>query len=533
MGQFGFLGVFGAILTGAVCAFGLLAFWIRTNKTSFVTARTLMLEAKDSVTFLFDDETLIDASPLALDLMAHRNADQSDWEAFLSILSARFPELRSQLSELASVGKTSIKPVDGHSSWIDAEYWNGMARITLVQHKDHPDDTIDPLTANAIEHELETLRSIGEDSPQLIWKQDARGILTWANKSYIELSEVLFPVSPNATRPWPPRDVFENIAIPAGNAPVIDMHRVDVNLNEKPIWFEVTSLKRGSDTIHFAVDATATVSAKEAQRDFVQTLTKTFAHLSVGLAIFDADRRLVLFNPALGDLSLLPASFLIARPTLFSFLDRLRDNRMIPEPKNYSSWRNQIAALESAAARGSYQETWSIPNGQTFRVTGKPHPNGAIAFLLEDISDEVSLTRKFRSQIDIGNAVIDNLEAAVCVFSPSGTMVMANTAYQSLWGSQMEGAINNRDFAEESSNWQDATTPSPVWVKLNEVINLGKTAVSWSGSVGLDSHVEINCQYHPLPDGNHQVNFVLAHKENANAGVVQASNFNPQRSASV
>ena len=72
---------------------------------------------------------------------------------------------------------------------------------------------------------------------------------------------------------------------------------------------------------------------KRPQRDFVQTLTKTFAQLSVGLAIFDADRRPVLFNPALGDLSLLPADFLIARPTLFSFLDRLRDNRMIPEPK--------------------------------------------------------------------------------------------------------------------------------------------------------------------------------------------------------
>ncbi|MEN8919013.1 MAG: PAS-domain containing protein [Octadecabacter sp.] len=533
MGQFGFLGAFCAILAGVFCAFSLLAFWIRTNRKSLVTARTLMLEAEGTITFLFDDETLVDASPPALDLMAKRNKDQTEWEAFLSILSTRFPELRSQLSDLASTGKRSIKPVDGHNSWIEAEYWNGLARITVVQHTDHPDDTIDPLTANAIEHELETLRSIGEDSPQLIWKQDAQGMLTWANKSYIELSELLFPVAPDAPRPWPPHDVFNNIAVPVGSAPVIDMHRVDIALHDKPIWFEVTSLKRGSDTIHFAIDATTVVSAKEAQRDFVQTLTKTFAHLSVGLAIFDADRRLVLFNPALGDMSLLPLDFLIARPTLFSFLDRLRDNRMIPEPKNYSSWRNQMAALESAAAQGSYQETWSIPNGQTFRVTGKPHPNGAIAFLLEDISDEVSLTRKFRSQIDIGSAVIDNLEAAVCVFSSSGTMVMANSAYQSLWGTQLESAISNRDFAEESANWQEATAPSPVWVKLNETIRLGKTDAPWQGAVWLDSHVEISCQYHPLPDGNHQVTFTLANKENTDSGHVEALAFTPQRTASV
>ena len=166
-----------------------------------------------------------------------------------------------------------------------------------------------------------------------------------------------------------------------------------------------------------------------------------------------------------------------------------------------------MAALESAAAQESYQETWSIPNGQTFRVSGKPHPNGAIAFLLEDISDEVSLTRKFRSQIDVGNAVIDNLEAAVCVFSSSGTMVMANAAYQSLWGTELEGAISVRDFAEESANWQEATTPSPVWVKLHEAISLGKAEASWRGSVWLDGHVKISCQYNPLLDGNHQVTF--------------------------
>ncbi len=170
--------------------------------------------------------------------------------------------------------------------------------------------------------------------------------------------------------------------------------------------------------------------ARDNQRNFVQTLTKTFAQLSVGLAIFDADRRLVLFNPALHDLTLLPAEFLIARPTLFSFLDRLRDHQMIPEPKDYSSWRDQMGALESAAAEGSYHETWPLPNGQTFRVTGKPHPNGAIAFLLEDISDEVSLTRKFRSQIDISAAVIDNLETAICVFSSSGSLVLANECHR-------------------------------------------------------------------------------------------------------
>jgi hypothetical protein len=149
-----------------------------------------------------------------------------------------------------------------------------MARITLVQDRDHKDETINPLTATAMEHEFVTPRSIGEDSPQLIWKHDAEGALIWANRSYIELSEVIHSIGSNDVLPWPPRAVFKHTARPAGTAPVIDMHRVDVSNHDKPIWYEITSLKLGTDTIHFAVDASAVVFAHDAQRSFVQSLTK-------------------------------------------------------------------------------------------------------------------------------------------------------------------------------------------------------------------------------------------------------------------
>jgi PAS domain-containing protein len=223
----------------------------------------------------------------------------------------------------------------------------------------------------------------------------------------------------------------------------------------------------------------------------------------------------------------------LRRPTLFSFLDRLRDNQMIPEPKDYASWRNQMVALESAAAEGNYHETWPLPNGQTFRVTGKPHPNGAIAFLLEDISDEVSLTRKFRSQIDISAAVIDNLTSAVAVFSSSGSLVLANNAYRDLWGTQSEDAISSRDFSEELQVWQSTSAPSPVWIKLQETVTRGATGVPWDGSVRLDSHIEIACHYAPLPDGNHQITFTPSEGVSGDASTPEPVIFRPSLAKSV
>ena len=505
--QFDVLATAIALTLGLVSALMLLTMWISINGKTATTARTLMHEAENTITFLFEDDHLLDATPRARELLGSNVENTSDWEKFLMLLSGRFPHLRSQLSDLAAMGTKSISPDDGQPGWLQAEYWKGLSRLTLIQDQDDPAQTIDPLTATAMEHELQTLRSIGEDSPQLIWKQDAEGVLVWANRAYIELSEQIHPVSKNGIRPWPPREIFNNLPEPAGSAPIIDMLRIDLKAQADPIWYEITSLKRGHNTIHFAVDASAVVTAREAQRNFVQTLTKTFAQLSVGLAIFDADRRLVLFNPAIVDLTNLQPEFLIGRPTLFSFLDRLRDQQMVPEPKNYGTWRDSMLELETAAQEGSYHENWLLPNGQTYCVTGKPHPDGAIAFLIEDISDEISLTRKFCSQIDVGVAVLDNLSSAVAVFSPSGSLIMVNSAYRSLWGVHSEDSPINGNIRDELERWQNVSAPSPSWVKLNEIINKGGPSTPWNGDVWFEDHAEMTCHYAPLPEGNHQITF--------------------------
>ena len=172
--------------------------------------------------------------------------------------------------------------------------------------------------------------------------------------------------------------------------------------------------------LNCAVNVDGLIAAETAQRKFVQTLAKTFAQLSTGLAIFDRNRRLVLFNPALIDLTSLPPHFLSAQPNLQSFFDRLRDNRIMPEPKDYSSWRRQIADLVVKSSDGRYQETWRLPNGLTYRIVGRPHPDGAIAILIEDISVEVSLTQRFKGQLELRNIAMEAMEDALVCFNPMG-----------------------------------------------------------------------------------------------------------------
>lgn len=213
----------------------------------------------------------------------------------------------------------------------------------------------------------------------------------------------------------------------------------------KEKFFRVDKIEKDGIEALYLLDVTEVARAEKVRREFIQTLTKTFANLTTGLAVFDRHRQLALFNPALMDLTNLPAVFLSSQPTMTQFFDRLRDNKVLPEPKNYSTWRNQIDEMIRSASDGLYFEDWSLPNGETYRVAGRPHPDGAVAFLFEDISDEVALTRRFRSQIDIRQAALDTCNQAITIIGPTNVVLLSNKP-----ASSMLGIDPDSSFAEMS-----------------------------------------------------------------------------------
>ena len=476
------------------------------NSTRRQTARMLMREAEASTVFLFEGNSLLDATPSARQLLGRKDTRATDLDAVFALLSHRFPDLRERLAGLTTTGRIIVSSV-GQNGFVEAEIWDGLLRLTL-RHQTTEAAPLQRLAIEAIEDELQTLRSIGEDAPQLIWKQDDAGTITWANRAYLNLADRINPIPEGSEPTWPPGMLFAHSGpAPDAATPVVRRQALHVPGLPQDQWFEVTSMRRGAESLHFAVDANGIVKAEQAQKTFVQTLTKTFAHLSIGLAIFDRQRRLVLFNPALLDLTGLPVSFLSARPLVHSVLDRLRDMNMLPEPKNYASWRDQVAALEAAAIKGTYCETWNLPGGQTYRVTGRPHPDGAIAFLFEDISAEVSLTRHFRQEIETAQSVIDSLDEAIAVFSSSGTLTISNAAYTRFWGPSADD-MSEVGLQDEMRRWQNRCAPTPVWGDLRGFVDGFGERSEWFEDVALDSGQVLSCRFTPLPHGATLVGFM-------------------------
>lgn len=334
-----------------------------------------------------------------------------------------------------------------------------------------------------------------------IWVTDSDNRLFWGNRVYHDLAKSLgHPQGEDQT-------ILDGLD-PTRGLPDREQRRFRLTFPDgtSDRWIDVTETAENGLTMHHATDVTAVVQAEQAQRSFVQTLTKTFAQLSTGLAIFDRSRQLALFNPALIDLTGLSAEFLSSRPGYLSFFDKLRDASVMPEPRSYARWRERIFDLIAAAEDGNYQETWALPSGRTYRVTGRPHPNGAVAFLLEDISGEVTLTRRFREQLDISHAVIESLEEAVAVFSPEGALSYANSAYHDLWQTSGEQRTGDRhglglSVSDASRAWQTQCEASPVWGDFRDfVIGLEERA-EWDATVQLKDGRPLDCRFRPLNGG--------------------------------
>ena len=452
-------------------------------------------ETDDPVRFLLERGQFSDVSTAAQSLLDELEEVEQDWSAIVALFGVRFPTLPDAFDELRS----------GENQMFDAGESGDVAQL----HLDWVDDTLrvtltemglDPARSHRLfmlERELSALRKIAAEAPNPSWLSNASGRVLWSNTAFDRLIARL----------------TERGSVPAGGvAEMFEISyddarrkRVRCSISDKDsnrdYWYDVTTQKRGDIWVHFAVDINAVVRAEIAQRNFVQTLAKTFAQLSTGLAIFDRSQQLALFNPALIDLTALPAEFLSARPTLLSFFDLLREKRMMPEPKNYTTWREQMTDLVDKASDGRYSEVWTLPSGLTYRVNGRPHPDGAIAFLFEDISAEISLTRRFRSELELGQSVLDTVDEAMAVFSPSGTLSFTNAAYRKLWDTDPDQGLDDMTLEQALAQWQQACNPTDTWDQVREFMGSFKERQEWHTIVSRHDGSELRGRFVPLPRG--------------------------------
>ena len=415
------------------------------------------------------------------------------WDDLRDTLLTRFPDF-PVVPGLGPHGHATVHALDQNGPEQADIAWRGsLCWVSLKAQNTIPANPVD-VNERA---ELKALRRIRNSAPDPVWQEDKAGKVCWYNKAY----EILYdrthggPVDPKKSLFSMADEKFPNRAL------IRSAEGVD------PDWYQIATVPTDRVNVFHATCINAVAKAEDAQRNFVQTLAKTFAHLSIGLAIFDRKGQLSIFNPALVDLTGLPAHFLSARPTMLSFFDQLRENRSMPEPKNYHDWREEIAGVIAAATDGRYQETWSLESGQTYNVKGRPHPDGATAFLIEDISAEITLTRNFRAELEQGQVLLDSVDEAMVVFSPTGVLTFSNAAYRDMWGVDPDASFADILIRDSVVLWEERFGASRVWRSVEEFISEFGERQAWDIPVGQVDGAHLRCHIVPLASGSTLVQF--------------------------
>lgn len=476
----------------AVLALRLASRWQRETPDSVFDDRT------DHAVFLFDEETLIDCSPEARALLAATPEAPGPWLRLANWLGQIFPGVDARLRDLPREGQFDIaSPEDAACRLIlHAELRGGVTRIDLRDAGGEEDaGAAAPLASALHGAETESLRRLSAAMPMLVWRETEQGEIVWAGAAYfLRLVDTL---PDGAEIGWPlPRLFPKDAARPDGGA------RHVLRAEGRPEeWYSLTVVPDGALRLVFATRIDAIVQAETARNDFLRTVTFAFSHVHIGIAVFDRQRRLQTFNPALTDLTGLPTDLLSARPTLLAVLDAMRDRNMLPEPRDYRSWRRQLAEMEQAGSSGQYEETWSLAGGQTYRVIGRPQRDGALVLLVEDISTEVTRNHRYRHDLELGQAVIDTLDEAIAVFASSGQLVMSNVAYSALWGHDPVESVTDAGIAQVSAHWRSLSAPSPVWTRIESFVGRLTEQDGWTADVRLTDGRLLTARLVPLAGG--------------------------------
>lgn len=466
-------------------------------------------------TFLFNGDTLTDATLDAQQMLKNAPSHLTERQALISILSGRFPTLTYGMDSIAKGAVEVLSAADDAPMSLRLENTDGLIRVSVIGTSRQDNLSISEIAAqDALESELNFLRSVVDESPNPMWLQDGEGKLNWANAAYLALSDRQTGAADHADQKWPKAPLFDGLDHDADpNKPITRRRALPLADNMKEEWFDITTQRNGKNVLHYASSADDAVMAELSRAKTVQTSARLFADLSTGLAIFDQKRRLASFNPALTNMTRLQTAFLLKKPSLDMFLDALRETRILPEPKNYASWRDQFTALETAARAGTYCENWDSIDGQTFRVTGRPYADNSFVFLFADISADVALTRRFRSSIETGQGVIDTMDDAVAVFSTNGTLVLSNKAYKDLWGTAHDGSVHTHDLRTEIVGWQTQCSAAPTWAHLRTYIAASDKSDPWVDHAILSDGRHVECRAQRVSPNMTMVSFGSEHKK--------------------
>ena len=356
----------------------------------------------------------------------------------------------------------------------------------------------------ALKSEADALRALIEALPSPVWVRDGSGRLAFVNTAYTRAVEAADGASA-ATRGIELIDRAGRLELDRAGAAGGARLRLPAIIAGQRRSLDVIEVPTARGPGSIGIDTTEVETLRRELKRLADVHRRTLDQLATGVATFAADQKLAFHNAAYRTLWDLDAKFLDQRPTDSEVLDRLRDDRKLPEPRDFRQWKTELHAAYRASAAQAH--VWHLPDGRTLRVVATPHEEGGVTYLFNDVTERLDLERRFDALINVQGETLDNLAEALAVFGSDGRVRLFNPAFTRMW------RINPATLKEQPHIEAVIALARPrhnddaTWQKLRTAVTALDRRDPVALRIELTDGKVVDCSTVPLPDGGTLIAF--------------------------
>jgi PAS domain-containing protein len=298
--------------------------------------------------------------------------------------------------------------------------------------------------------------------PLPVWLKGPDLRLRWANRCFlaaVEASGLKTAVASNVVLTKSESELF--VSVRDGGIGIEARRYAMIEGERRAVSLRLARLP-DSNVAGIAIDMTELVRAEARLKLNNDAATHLLDRVTSGIAVFDREQKLFVYNSAYADIWKLSEEWLDTHPTLETILDNLREESLLPERRSFQTWKTEQRGMFGKLKKRS-DETWHLPDGRTVQVASFPHLLGGIAFLFEDITEKLQLETSFRLLTLVQRATLDTVGDSIAIFGPDGRLVLHNKEFARQWHLAEDELANQPTLAKISSLATSRLGPDGLW----------------------------------------------------------------------